>query len=314
MEIGIGRAHGKVILLGEHAVVYGAPALAIPVPQLTVTASAALADDEGEVLLTGPAPAGVAEQAARGLGRLVAEFAERTGMAEARPVDLLVDCMIPPGRGLGSSAACARAVVVALANLHNHRLGADAVFDLVQSAEVEAHGRASGIDTHSTGSPHSIFFRQGDVRELRIGFDGLFVVADSGAVGRTKDAVAMLARAFDRDAAAKADFVGRVTSISEAALDDLARGSATAFGSRLTDNHSVLSGAGLSTPLIDALVDAALDEGALGAKISGGGLGGCMIALVRDPRRAQAVALRLAAAGAVRTWVVPAGMSTGHAH
>ena len=74
-----------------------------------------------------------------------------------------------------------------------------------------------------------------------------------------------------------------------------------------TANHELLAGAGLSTDLIDTLVETALSAGALGAKISGGGLGGCMIALTREPHRAQAVARRLRAAGAVRTWVVPVG-------
>lgn len=317
--VGIGSAHGKAILLGEHAVVYGAPALAIPVPQLTATASAALLEhppsdvDEIAFTLTGPGSAPVVTQATNGLRQLVAEFKELTGVDGHPAIDVLVDCMIPPGRGLGSSAACARAVVLALANLFNRRLDAATVFDLVQTSEKVAHGRASGVDAAATGLPYSILFSNGTARQLRICFDGLFVIADSGTAGRTKDAVESLRRRFERNPGAREDFVRRVSSLAEAAVRDLGDSRASDFGARLTANHELLADAGLSTNLIDTLVETALAAGALGAKISGGGLGGCMIALAREPHRAQAVARRLRAAGAVRTWVVPVGKVADHA-
>jgi len=317
--VGIGSAHGKAILLGEHAVVYGAPALAIPVPQLTATASAALLEhppsdvDEIAFTLTGPGSAPVVTQATNGLRELVAEFKKLTGVDSAAAIDVLVDCMIPHGRGLGSSAACARAVVLALANLFNRKLDAATVFDLVQISEKVAHGRASGVDAAATGLPYSILFSAGTARPLRICFDGLFVIADSGTAGRTSDAVESLRLRFGRNPGAREDFVRRVSALAEAAVRDLGDSRASDFGARLTANHELLAGVGLSTDLIDTLVEAALAAGGLGAKISGGGLGGCMITLVREPHRAQAVARRLRAAGAVRTWVVPVGKFAGHA-
>lgn len=316
--VGIGSAHGKAILLGEHAVVYGAPALAIPVPQLTATASAALLEhppsdvDEIAFTLTGPGSAPVVTQATNGIRELVAEFKRLTGVDRTAAIDVLVDCLIPPGRGLGSSAACARAVVLALANLFNRRLDTATVFDLVQISEKVAHGRASGVDAAATGLPYSILFSAGAARPLRICFDGLFVIADSGTAGRTSDAVESLRMRFERNPGAREAFVGRVTALAEAAVRDLGESRASDFGARLTANHELLADAGLSTVLIDSLVEAALAAGGLGAKISGGGLGGCMITLVREPHRAQAVARRLRAAGAVRTWVVPVGKFADH--
>lgn len=340
---GVGRAHGKAILLGEHAVVYGAPALAIPVPQLAATASATRLSCPGEgadeisFAMTGPASASVSPRAADGLRRLAAEFKEMTGVVGRMCVHVLIDCAIPQGRGLGSSAACARAVVLAFADLFDRRLDARAVFDLVQTSEKVAHGRASGIDALATGATVPILFRSGTAQELPIpmsgdappydgppysgragasrssGFDGLFVIADSGVVGSTKDAVELLRRKFERDTETQAAFVRRVSSLTEAAAGDLARGRSSDFGARLTDNHSLLREIGISTDRIDALVDAALAAGGLGAKISGGGLGGCMIALAGDPPQAQAVVRHLHAAGAARTWVVPVGRYASHA-
>jgi mevalonate kinase len=341
---GVGRAYGKAILLGEHAVVYGAPALAIPVPQLTVTANATRfpcpgdGTDKISFAIARPGTASVTPLAADGLQHLVAEFKEKTAVVEPMCVDVLIDCAIPQGRGLGSSAACARAAVLALADVFDRRLDARAVFDLVQASEKVAHGRASGIDALATGATSPLFFRTGTARELPVGmpgdgsaqtsertdgradasrpsgFDGLFVIADSGVGGSTKDAVELLRHKFARDTHTQEAFVRRVSSLTYAALRDLAHGQVSDFGARLTENHRLLHDIGISTDRIDALVESALAAGSLGAKITGGGLGGCMIALAGDPRRAEAVVRRLHEAGAVRTWVIPTGTFARHVH
>ncbi|GIF47603.1 mevalonate kinase [Asanoa ferruginea] len=340
-RVGIGRAHGKAILLGEHAVVYGAPALAIPVPQLAATATATRRTDPGDsadrvsFAVSGSGGTSATPFGSADLEELVSVFKERTAVTERMSVNVLIDSAVPRGAGLGSSAACARAAVLALADLFDRRLDARAVFDLVQVSETLAHGRASGIDALAAGATSALYFRDGAARELPIavadyaatnsrrwtsasdvhrpwGFDGIFVIADSGVAGNTKDAVELLRDRFQRAPQELDAFVRQVSSLTIGALYDLGRGRVADFGERLTENHRLLREIGISTGQIDSMVDAALAAGGLGAKVSGGGLGGCMIALAADLASAGAVAERLRTAGATRSWLVPVGRFATH--
>ncbi|MFG2503205.1 mevalonate kinase [Streptomyces sp. NPDC048441] len=320
-SVGIGRAHGKVILLGEHAVVYGTSALALPVSQLAVTATAGWSShapvDAGGVTFTttGFETRPLVSQAAGGLQALVAEFKKATGAGDTPHLDVIIDCLIPQGRGLGSSAACGRAVVLALADLFGHELDETAVFDLVQTAENVAHGKASGVDAVATGCPYPLRFSAGESQRLDLGTGsgGLVIIADSGDFGRTKDAVERLRSRFHSTPGAQERFITRATELTDTAVRDLADSRTEDFGRRLTDYHVLLSSAGLSTDRIDTWVEVAIGAGSLGAKITGGGLGGCMIALAREPEQAREITRRLHEAGAVQTWTVPLGRFAHHA-
>jgi mevalonate kinase len=318
---GVGGGHGKAILLGEHAVVYGAPALVIPIPQLTATATATRLPEDTERIsfaMAGPGSAAVTPLAFEGLRHLLSEFRKLAGLTGPLCVDVVIESAIPQGRGLGSSAACARAVALALADAFGHRLDAGEVYDLIQSSERMAHGRASGIDAVATGAASAVLFRSGAVQQLPDGFaqhpDAAFVIADSGTGGSTKEAVELLGNRFTRDVAMRDAFVSGVADLTTAAVRALTLGDLDGFGRRLTGNHRLLRAIGISTDRIDAMVEAAIGAGALGAKITGGGLGGCMIALAGDPRAATAIDRSLCEAGAVQTWVVPMRGSASHGH
>ncbi|MFD4640235.1 mevalonate kinase [Lentzea sp. NPDC058436] len=305
VAFGSGRAHAKAILFGEHAVLHGSPALAIPVPALEVTAHATRFAEAGGISFLLATPPGPVPHPCEGLRHLGEALA-----GDDRRVEVLLRCDIPAGRGLGSSAACARAAAVALADLFGLRLDEREVYELVQIAETVNHGRASGVDAMTTGASVPLLFRDGVAEEVRLGFDGCFVIADSGVPGRTRDAVRLVAEAFEERPGYRERFVGAVTELIRSSTSDLK--DAVGFGRSMTECHGELRELGLSSPLLDAMADAATSAGAAGAKLSGGGLGGCVVALAGTPELALAVSRALCDAGAVQTWTVPVGRFSNH--
>ncbi|GAB2662134.1 mevalonate kinase [Nocardia goodfellowii] len=309
----IGSAHGKAILLGEHTVVHGTPAIALPVPALTVHASARPGAGSGCAHEASP-PDQADEwkyrfQTGNGADRpdfgprIAAERALSSWGLADEVFDITMRCGIPPGRGLGSSAACAAAAVRALAVLLDQPCDDDLLYESVQRGENAAHGRASGVDARAVLARGPIWFQRGTARPLPFDFDATLVLADTGSAPGTREAVALVGSHFDADARAGERLLSFATSLIEAAAGDLRTGRSEALGAKLSQFQAILDQLGVSTPEIDVVVAAAMSAGALGAKLTGGGLGGCVLALTHPPA-AAGVAHAMSEAGARRTWAL----------
>ncbi|MFJ4651876.1 mevalonate kinase [Nocardia sp. NPDC088792] len=317
-ELGTGRASAKLILFGEHVVLYGRPAISLPVPSLPVTARARRREGPVEIESASLDMGGRATAPARSTGTAVPRLAV-TAVCEhlGRPDDGLfvtVDSGIPAGRGFGSSAASSAAIIEAVAALEGRKLDGDTMFELVQRAESLAHGKASGVDARtviSAGGP--LWFRDGAATPLPVAAGSdlpVLLVADTGVYGSTREAVATVRAALDALGKFGETLLERAGAITAAAAVDLATGRFAELGPKMIAAHAILARLGVSCPEIETLIDAALEAEALGAKLSGGGLGGCVIALAADHEAAVRVRDALLTAGAVRCHTVEF-LSTG---
>lgn len=325
---GVGAAHAKAILFGEHAVVYGAPAIAIPVDSLTAEATIDVGGPSGlriaSSLYTGPvanAPArltpvvtairaaleraGLPELARCEANRSTAANSSAPGAdAEGPGATVTIASSIPHERGLGSSAAVAAAIARAAFDLAGAELDSETLFDLIQTAERVAHGTPSGIDARTVAATGAIRFTRGAVAPIRIGEPLILAFADTGHPGSTAQAVASVQALRAREPASTDALLSRLAEIAEHSIDDLASGDRAAIGAAMSEAHAILHRVGVSSDRLDAIVAAACDAGATGAKLTGGGLGGCIIAVADSDAHAEQIGVAMRGAGAERTWTV----------
>lgn len=292
--LGKGRAAAKLILLGEHVVLYGRPAISLPVPRIGVRATAYRS--RGTVPRLGDTA--VSRQA-------MAAVCAHLGVPQ-EGLAVAVDSDIPSERGLGSSAAVAAAVIAAVADLWDRKLSGETLFALIQESETLAHGNASGVDARTViGAGGPLWFQDGVTRSLPVADSAdraVLVVADTGIAGSTRQAVATVRGRLGELGAVGAELLEQAGDLTRGAAEDLRLGRLAELGCAMTAAQRILVRLGVSCPAVDDLVAAALTGGALGAKLSGGGLGGCVIALTTD---APATRAALLAAGAHRCFEVP---------
>jgi len=281
-----GRACGKLILLGEHFVVHGTEALAVPLGAV------------GTTVEVHAGSGGWAEADALG-ARLVAAALERLGLAGRAGWRLSVRSTIPIGHGLGSSAALAVALVRALSAAAGRTLDAAEVNAHAHALEEIVHGTPSGVDDTVVTLERPVRFRKGEgLRSLRAGARLRLVLGSCGHGGSTRDAVAGVGVLARTEPERFARLRGEAEAVIGAGLAAFEAGDAARLGPLFDANHELLRAVGVSIASLDRLAAAARAGGALGAKMTGGGLGGFVLALAADDAAAARVADALRAAGA----------------
>jgi len=207
---------------------------------------------------------------------------------------------IPIGRGLGSGAAVGTAIVRAVAEYYGESPEVSEVSDLVFEIEKLFHGTPSGIDNTVVAYEMPIYFVRGvPPTLLKLHSPLRLVVGDAGPARPTHEVVSFVRQQWQESPSLYEDLFGQVGEISRLARRALETGDVSAVGGLMRRNHEVLKKMGVSSPSLDALVEAAEAAGALGAKLSGAGWGGNMVALTGASRVTQ-VAAQLRLAGAER--------------
>ncbi len=302
-------APGKIILFGEHAVVYGRPAIAVPVEQLRARAviSADPRGKQGAVHIQAPDI---------GLDTWLDQLPESHPLRKAIQVVLMelsitrlpafqlrVTSTIPVAAGLGSGAAVSVAIIRALSVFLGRQLSDQRVSDLAFEVEKLYHGTPSGIDNTVVTYRMPVYFRRGSpVETFKVKRSFSLVIGDTGISSPTAITVGDLRQAWLADKDFYELVFDSVDQIVRSARSQIENGQLEELGPLMNKNHRLLQEMGVSCIELDRLVSAACLAGALGAKLSGGGRGGNMIALI-DPVLEADIVQALREAGAVRTFV-----------
>lgn len=301
-------ASAKIILFGEHAVVYGQPAIAVPVSSLRATAEITPNPDGAPGLRIIAADLDKALTITLDAGFLdntLAAAARRTlDILSAAPPDVTITLrsQIPMASGLGSGAAVTTALIRAISIATSRSLDSSALNEIVYEIEKSYHGTPSGIDNTVVVYEQPVYFVRGrPIETLKIGAPFRLLIGDTGQGALTKVAVGDVRRLYESAPERIQPLLTAIGGLVQRARGVIENGDSAALGNLMLENHALLQQLTVSSPELDRLVDAAVDAGALGAKLSGGGRGGNMIALV-NTETANSVRERLLSAGAAHVF------------
>lgn len=273
------NVNAKIILCGEHAVVYNKPAIALPLKGLDIYCE--ISNSETNTI----------------------DCELYKGSLDDCPNDLMnikeiyYHCLkklnkinnkhhlkfiskIPIARGLGSSAASSASLIKAIYNFYDIKLETEELFNLCQIAESIAHYNPSGVDARVITTNKALYFSKTlGFKSFDFNLKAGILIIDSGIIGKTKEAVLKLKKLKDANPLKVNKILDQIEMISTKCYKLLKNSDLKAIGHLMNKNHSLLSELDLSNETLDNICKIANDNGAYGAKLTGGGLGGCVIVL-----------------------------------
>ena len=296
-------APGKVILFGEHAVVYGRPALAVPVTQVQAEVDVAASQRPG-IWIEAPDIGLSAELKSlpgdHPLAALVHSLLFALAIDPYPDLTIRIASSIPVASGLGSGAAVSVALIRALTSTLGRPLPEAQVNAYAYEIEKLHHGTPSGIDNSVITYARPVYFvKDRPIEMLHVREPFTLVIGHTGVPAPTRQSVADVRRLWENDPVGLDVVLDGIGAIARMAREAIETGMWRHLGPLMNENHALLQRLTVSSPELDRLVLAARQAGALGAKLSGGGRGGNMIALAPEggPR---SVADALTAAGSPR--------------
>lgn len=299
----ISKAPGKIILFGEHAVVYGYPAIAVPINavHLKVSILPVILEEQSiikirnlnknedipfsELDITNPIRISV-ENVFVHINQKPPNF------------EMTISSTIPIAAGLGSSAALAVAITKCMSRFLGFSLTNNEVNSLAFKSEEFQHGSPSGIDNSVITLGKPIFFsKTKTISPIKIKNSIHIILADTGKRTLTKEVVSFVKQRLLTEPDSAKPILAEIGNIVERASEALSNGEIGKIGDLMIRNHNALKKLGVSSTELNSLVTSALENGALGAKLCGGGKGGYIVAIC-EPSSCEKVGSGLVSDGA----------------
>ncbi len=307
-------ACGKIILLGEHAVVYGRPAIALPIPLAVESLVRKGGNGIDLVIPRWGLEQKVKSGSGQGLSGILYYILEQLELdGESMTIEVIPH--VPRAMGLGGSSALAVAIIRAIDEAFGLSLGNERINRLAYECEKAAHGTPSGIDNTIATYGTPLLYQRQDTQDSEGGganatFDSIspaepvpLVIGITGRESLTANTVARVRHAWETHQARYDGIFDQIAALTRAGVDALRDGHFQELGELMNLCHGYLNALQLSTPELEELVHIARANGALGAKLTGGGGGGSMIALCPDTQ--DQVAAAMEAAGYKTLQVMP---------
>lgn len=298
-----GKSNAKIILIGEHAVVYGQPAIALPLTTVNVRVTVEDAETESTInssYFTGK----LTDFPVSGIKHLINYLIDKNEIEN--PLSITIQSDLPAERGMGSSAAVAVALIRAFYTYLGKPLTKTRLLNLANISEKDTHKNPSGLDAATCASEQPIWMvRNQELKTFPIKTHGYLVIADSGIKGKTSQAIAVVKERLMHNPDETQKLISDLGQLAFNAKDALASDDIEKLGEIFNAAQEILRQLGVSCAQLDDLIALSLENGSLGSKLTGGGKGGCFICLTKSIGDASGLSQALLNAGATQTWIEP---------
>jgi mevalonate kinase len=290
--MGKGAGFGKVILFNEHFVVYGIPSIVSAIERRTIAVVQRSAESGWSLDDRRPETPGYKREKLEQQRESIDRILRAAGIDVSKnPIKIVFEGDLIAASGIGASAASCTALARALSDEFSLNLVDERINELAYEGERAYHGTPSGVDNTAATYGGLIWFVKGKpIQRIRLREPVEIVMGNTGLVANTKAAVAGVRERREREPEKYAKIFAKAEKLVREAREALETFDLKTVGKLMNENHELLQAIEVSCKELDFLVELAREHGALGAKLTGGGLGGNMVALTPSKELQEEVA------------------------